>query len=68
MAVRPTRSALTPTEEEIAKLAATGLTARQIAERAFLSRKTVQRNLERVYVKLGVHSRAELGRVMAERS
>ncbi|MGP0006676.1 MAG: AAA family ATPase [Acidimicrobiales bacterium] len=66
--VRPTRSALTPTEEEIAKLAATGLTARQIAERAFLSRKTVQRNLERVYVKLGVHSRAELGRVMAERS
>ncbi len=59
--------ALTSTEEEVASLAATGLTNRAIAERAFLSPKTVEANLARVYQKLGIHSRAELGRTMAER-
>jgi DNA-binding NarL/FixJ family response regulator len=38
-----------------------------VAERAFVSPKTVEANLSRVYEKLGVHSRAELGRVMGER-
>jgi DNA-binding CsgD family transcriptional regulator len=66
----PVRSApaeLTPTEEQIAMLAAGGLTNRVIAERAFVSPKTVEANLARVYSKLGLHSRAELGRAMAER-
>ena len=58
---------LTVTEERVASLAASGLTNRVIAERAFLSPKTVEANLGRVYQKLGIHSRAELGRAIAER-
>jgi len=58
---------LTVTEERVASLAASGLTNRVIAERAFLSPKTVEANLGRVYQKLGIHTRAELGRAIAER-
>ena len=58
---------LTPSEETVASLAASGLTNREIAERAFVSPKTVEANLSRVYRKLGIHSRAELGAWMAER-
>jgi len=58
---------LTPSEETVASLAASGLTNREIAERAFVSPKTVEANLSRVYRKLGIHSRAELGALMAER-
>jgi len=66
--VRKTPSDLTPTEEKIARLAAEGLTNREVAERAFVSAKTVEANLSRVYDKLGVRSRAQLGRVMAARA
>jgi ATP/maltotriose-dependent transcriptional regulator MalT len=65
--VRRAPSDLTPTELEIARLAATGLTNRMIAERIYVSPKTVEGALARVYRKLDIHSRAELGRVMAER-
>jgi len=65
--VRRASADLTPTEERIAQLVATGLTNREGADRAFISAKTVEANLSRVYDKLGVHSRAELGRVMNER-
>jgi DNA-binding CsgD family transcriptional regulator len=58
---------LTPTEARVAELAARGRTNRQIAEMVFLSPKTVEANLARVYRKLGVRSRAELGRAIAER-
>jgi DNA-binding NarL/FixJ family response regulator len=58
---------LTPVEQRIAELAATGLTNRAIAERAFLSPKTVEADLARAYRKLGVRSRAGLGYAMAER-
>ncbi|MCU1360082.1 MAG: transcriptional regulator, luxR family [Ilumatobacteraceae bacterium] len=59
----PARSAteLTVTEQRIAELAASGLTNRQVAERAFVSPKTVEANLVRIYRKLGITSRAELG-------
>ena len=59
----PARNAttLTASELKIAELAATGLTNRQVAERSFLSPKTVEANLARVYRKLGITSRAELG-------
>jgi DNA-binding CsgD family transcriptional regulator len=59
----PARDAttLTATELKVAQLAATGLTNRQVAERSFLSPKTVEANLARVYRKLGITSRAELG-------
>jgi DNA-binding CsgD family transcriptional regulator len=64
---RTDRHDLTVTEERVASLAASGLTNRVIAERAFLSPKTVEANLARVYQKLGINSRAQLGRAMAER-
>ena len=57
---------LTETERRVAELAATGLSSRQIAERAFLAPKTVGNVLGRVYEKLGIHSRAELGARMGE--
>lgn len=56
---------LTPSEARVAELAASGLTNRQIAQAAFMSIKTVEANLARVYRKLGIHSRAELGARMA---
>ena len=65
--VRRAPADLTATEETIASLAAQGLTNKRIAERIFVSPKTVEANLARVYRKLGIHSRAELGRAMAER-
>jgi DNA-binding CsgD family transcriptional regulator len=65
--VRRAPAGLTATEEQIARLAATGLTNLQIADRAFVSPKTVEANLSRVYAKLGVHSRAQLVLAMSER-
>lgn len=56
---------LTPTERRVAELAATGLTNRQVAAALHISPKTVEANLARVYQKLEIHSRAELGRRMA---
>jgi len=47
-------------EREIAQLAATGLASREIAERLFLSVRTVSNHLQNIYTKLGVASRAEL--------
>ena len=51
---------LTNREREVAILAASGLTSRAIAERLFLSARTVDNHLARIYSKLGVGSRAEL--------
>jgi DNA-binding CsgD family transcriptional regulator len=56
---------LTASERRIAELAGAGLTNKQVAERAFVSPKTVEANLARVYRKLGITSRAELGARMA---
>jgi DNA-binding CsgD family transcriptional regulator len=52
--------ALTPSERRIAELAAEGLTNREIAETLWVTRKTVEYHLSRVYAKLGVPSRAAL--------
>ena len=51
---------LSPQEREIARLAATGLTNKQIGERLFLSHRTVGAHLYRVFPKLGITSRAAL--------
>ena len=51
---------LTRQEEHVAKLAATGAPTREIAAAAYLSPKTVEYHLTRVYRKLGVRSKAEL--------
>lgn len=51
---------LSPREEEVAGLAATGLTNRAIADRLFLSHRTVAHHLERAMRKMGVSSRTML--------
>jgi ATP/maltotriose-dependent transcriptional regulator MalT len=56
---------LTATELRIAELAAAGITNREIARAVFISEKTVEAHITRVYRKLGIHSRAELGARMA---
>jgi DNA-binding NarL/FixJ family response regulator len=52
---------LTASEGRIAELAATGFTNREVAAALFVSPKTVEASLARVYRKLGIRSRAELG-------
>jgi DNA-binding CsgD family transcriptional regulator len=52
-------------EREIATLAANGRSSKEIAERLFLSRRTVENHLYRVYVKLGVTDRAALAAALA---
>lgn len=53
---------LTETERQIADLAASGLSNREVAARMFISLRTVESNLSRVYHKLGLRSRTELAR------
>jgi DNA-binding CsgD family transcriptional regulator/DNA polymerase III delta prime subunit len=62
---RPGTPQLTPPERQVAELAATGLTNREVAARLSLSPKTIESHLARVYDKLGIRSRAELGRAMS---
>ena len=65
--VGPHRDAtLTPSEQRVAELAASGMTNRDVAAALFISPKTVEANLSRIYRKLGINSRAALGRRMAE--
>jgi DNA-binding NarL/FixJ family response regulator len=51
---------LTPTEQRIATLASSGATNREIAAQLFITVKTVEANLSRIYGKIGVRSRTEL--------
>jgi DNA-binding NarL/FixJ family response regulator len=55
--------ALTPAERSVAELAVSGMTNRDIATALFISPKTVEVNLSRIYRKLKVRSRMELYRV-----
>ncbi|MEO3757778.1 AAA family ATPase [Mycobacterium sp. B14F4] len=61
--VSPRRTGeLTPTERRVAELTASGMKNRDVATALFISPKTVEANLARIYRKLGIKSRAELGR------
>jgi DNA-binding NarL/FixJ family response regulator len=60
-------ASLSPQELQIAMMAAQGLTNRQIAAQLFLSPRTVSTHLYHLYPKVGVTTRAELHRVLADR-
>ncbi|GAA4565394.1 LuxR C-terminal-related transcriptional regulator [Micromonospora coerulea] len=59
-ALRLLRPALSDREWEVARLAADGATSRTIGEQLYLSSRTVENHLQRIYSKLGVAGRAEL--------
>ncbi|MEV8505111.1 LuxR C-terminal-related transcriptional regulator [Actinoplanes sp. NPDC051475] len=59
-ALRSVQPTLTVRERQVAELAADGVRSREIADRLFLSPRTVENHLQRVYTKLGVNGRNEL--------
>ena len=61
-------TSLSPQELQIALLAARGLSNREIAERLYLSHRTVGSHLYRIFPKLGITSRTQLRTVMAPMS
>jgi DNA-binding CsgD family transcriptional regulator len=58
---------LTPTELQVAELAAAGKSNPDIAAVLFMSRKTVEANLSRIYAKLGIAARAQLRAALDDR-
>jgi DNA-binding CsgD family transcriptional regulator/exonuclease VII small subunit len=59
--------ALTPSEVRVAELVAEGLTNREVAQALFVSEKTVETHLGRVYRKLDIKSRHALPGALADR-
>ncbi|MEU8238439.1 AAA family ATPase [Actinoplanes missouriensis] len=59
---------LTPQELQIAQMAADGMTNREIGERLYLSHRTVSTHLHRIFPKLGVTSRTQLGAIVRSRA
>ncbi|MDQ1556526.1 MAG: hypothetical protein QOI02_1528, partial [Actinomycetota bacterium] len=63
--LRPAAAAgLTPTERRVAELVASGMKSKDVAAALFISTATVASNLGRVYRKLQITSRAELGAML----
>src|SRR6185312_4117590 len=62
-----TRDQLTAQEEQIARLARAGLSNPEIGAQLFLSARTVEWHLRKVYTKLGIGSRHELKSALAQR-
>jgi DNA-binding CsgD family transcriptional regulator len=58
---------LTPTELRAARLAARGYTNNEVARTMLISPKTVEVHLARVYGKLAIRTRAELGAILGDR-
>jgi DNA-binding NarL/FixJ family response regulator len=61
----PSGGKLTPTEQRVADLVLEGLSSKQVAAALFVTPKTVETQLSRIYAKLGIHSRAQLARRLA---
>jgi DNA-binding CsgD family transcriptional regulator len=59
------REGLSAQETQIAKLAAEGLSNREIGQRLFLSHRTVGSHLYRIFPKLGITSRNQLAGALA---
>jgi DNA-binding NarL/FixJ family response regulator len=68
MAAEPQDSAprLTERETDVLRLVAKGMTARQIADRLFLSHRTVENHVQSTLRKLQLHNRVELARYAIE--
>jgi ATP/maltotriose-dependent transcriptional regulator MalT len=60
--------ALTPREQSVAKMVARGLSNKEVASSLFMSVKTVQYHLTRIYRALGVRSRSELAAMVGGRN
>jgi len=65
---RPGTALLTPAEERVADLTGLGLSNKEIAARLGCSVGTVETHLTKVYGRLGLHSRVELSRWLADRN
>ncbi|MFF4139053.1 helix-turn-helix transcriptional regulator [Streptomyces mirabilis] len=57
---------LTPQERHVAMLAASGLTNPEIATQLFVTTSTIEFHLSRVFRKLGITSRKQIGRKLSE--
>jgi DNA-binding CsgD family transcriptional regulator len=57
---------LTASERRVAQMAATGLSNPEIAQRLFVTRKTIEVHLSHCYGKLGIASRDQLGEALAK--
>ena len=64
LASGPEAEQLTRREREVAGLAASGVSNKEIAARLYLSARTVENHLQRIYAKLGVTSRGQLAEAL----
>ena len=61
------RDELTPQELQIAQMAATGMSNKDIGQKLYLSHRTVGSHLYRMFPKLGISSRSELHDALSPR-